>query len=112
MTSVKEFDHLKKKLENRRLDYDAKQNKLSKSKKEKPGLEEEARAAKYKYEETYSDMQSLMLRFGDKEVKLYVYLEFLFNSLYILRRLFLNLWSSMRKFRRNILKNAWKYHKN
>lgn len=67
LASVKEFDHLKKKLENRRLDFDAKQNKLNKSKKEKPSLEEEMRAAQYKYEETYSDMQNLMLRFGDKE---------------------------------------------
>jgi phage regulator Rha-like protein len=68
LASVKEFDYLKKKLENRRLDYDAKQNKLNKCKKEKPSLEEEMRAAQYKYEETYSDMQNLMLRFGDKEV--------------------------------------------
>ena len=68
LASVKEFEYLKKKLENRRLDYDAKQNKLNKCKKEKPSLEEEMRAAQYKYEETYSDMQNLMLRFGDKEV--------------------------------------------
>lgn len=66
--SVKEFDHLQKKLENRRLDYDAKQNKLNKSKKEKPQLEEETRAAQYKYEETYNDLFALMSRFGEREV--------------------------------------------
>lgn len=68
LASVKEFTHLQKKLENRRLDYDAKQNKLTKSKKEKPALEEETRAAQYKYEETYKDLFNLMSRFGEREV--------------------------------------------
>ncbi len=68
--TVREFDHLRKKLENRRLDYDAKQNKLNKSKKEKPQLEEEARAAQFKYEETYNDLLALMSHFGEREESL------------------------------------------
>lgn len=68
LTAVQDFDRLQKKLENRRLDYDAKQNKLNKSKKEKPALEEETKAAHYKYEETYNDLISLMSRFGEREV--------------------------------------------
>lgn len=68
--TVKEFEHLKKKLDNRRLDYDARQNKLSKSKKEKPALEEEVRACQFKYEETHNDMLGLMMRFGEREESL------------------------------------------
>lgn len=68
LASVKEFDHLNKKLENRRLDYDAKRNKLNKSKKEKPQLEEEVRACQFKYEETHNDMLNLMSHFGEREV--------------------------------------------
>lgn len=74
LTSVKEFDHLRKKLENRRLDFDAKQNKVNKSKKEKPVMEEEARAAQFKYEETYNDLLGLMSRFGEREVSQLIYL--------------------------------------
>lgn len=70
LASVKEFEQLKKKLENRRLDYDAKRNKLGKSKKEKPALEEEVRACQFKYEETYNELLSLMGRFGEKEESL------------------------------------------
>lgn len=65
---MKEYSSLKKKLENRRLDYDAKQNKLNKSKKEKPALEAEVNAAQTKYNETLSDLQILMSSFAEKEV--------------------------------------------
>jgi hypothetical protein len=40
LLGLKEYDKLNLKLENRRLDFDAKMNLLSKSKKESPKLEE------------------------------------------------------------------------
>ncbi|KAI8884225.1 hypothetical protein K501DRAFT_248191 [Backusella circina FSU 941] len=52
----KEYDHLKKKLMSRRLDYDAKLNRLSKAKKEKPELEQEMQASRIKYEETEHEL--------------------------------------------------------
>ncbi|CAG8469419.1 4229_t:CDS:2 [Paraglomus brasilianum] len=55
---IKLYQALKKKLESRRLDYDAKQNRVQKSKKEKPELEEEMQAAKQKYEETLEDLEN------------------------------------------------------
>lgn len=66
--SMKDYDALKKKLENRRLDYDAKLNKFNKSKKEKPGLEEEMKTAQKKYNETLADLESLMSTFAEREV--------------------------------------------
>ena len=47
----KEYTRLKSKLENRRLDFDAKLNKVQKSKKENSVLEEETRVSQAKYEE-------------------------------------------------------------
>jgi hypothetical protein len=52
LEEYKDYDHLKRKLDSRRLDYDAKLNRLGKAKKEKPELEQEVQAAKLKYEET------------------------------------------------------------
>lgn len=69
---LKEFERVKKKLENRRLDFDAKQNKLAKSKKDKPDLLQEAEIAREKYEETQADMEKLMLSFRSREVKPFV----------------------------------------
>lgn len=66
--SMKDYAALKKKLENRRLDYDAKQNKLSKSKKENPGLEEETKIAQQKYFETLDAVETLMSTFAEREV--------------------------------------------
>jgi hypothetical protein len=60
---------LKGKLENRRLDYDAKLNRLQKSKKEKPELDEEMRVAQQKYEETLGELEQLMISLNDREVK-------------------------------------------
>ncbi|CAG8593983.1 8058_t:CDS:2 [Paraglomus occultum] len=57
-TDIKQYQALKKKLESRRLDYDAKQNRVQKSKKEKPEWEEEMQAAKQKYEETLEDLEN------------------------------------------------------
>ncbi|RIA98630.1 hypothetical protein C1645_75958 [Glomus cerebriforme] len=63
----KQYQQLKKKLESRRLDYDAKLNKVQKSKKEKPELEEEMRAAKEKYEVTMEDINNKMFALSDSE---------------------------------------------
>ena len=68
---MKDYVNLKKKLENRRLDYDAKLNKLNKSKKEKPALEVEVTAAQTKYNETLADLQILMSSFAEREVMLF-----------------------------------------
>ncbi|KAG0737027.1 hypothetical protein G6F62_009753 [Rhizopus arrhizus] len=56
MNQFKEYQSLRKKLESRRLDYDAKLARLQKSKKEKPELEQEMQAAKMKYEEAEYDV--------------------------------------------------------
>ncbi|CAO3693225.1 unnamed protein product [Rhizopus stolonifer] len=56
MNQFKEYQALRKKLESRRLDYDAKLTRLQKSKKEKPELEQEMQAAKIKYEESEYDL--------------------------------------------------------
>ncbi|CAG8598993.1 21819_t:CDS:2 [Rhizophagus irregularis] len=63
----KQYQQLKRKLESRRLDYDAKLNKVQKSKKEKPELEEEMRAAKEKYEVTMEDINNKMFALNDSE---------------------------------------------
>lgn len=55
-------------MESRRLDYDAKLNKVQKSKKEKPELEEEMRAAKEKYEVIMEDINNKMLTLNESEV--------------------------------------------
>jgi len=102
LAGVKEFEHLKKKLENRRLDYDAKQNKLSKSKKEKPALEEEVRACQYKYEETYNDLIALMSRFGEREVLGLL----IFPRSPLCRRHYCRHWWSLPRSRRSSLPKA------
>ncbi|KAL7748572.1 hypothetical protein RI367_005983 [Sorochytrium milnesiophthora] len=60
MNEYTEYTNLKKKLEGRRLDFDAKLNRVQKSKKEKPEWEEEMRGAQHKYEETLQDIQQKM----------------------------------------------------
>jgi hypothetical protein len=64
----KEYDHLKKKLLSRRLDYDAKLNRLSKAKKEKPELEQEMQASRIKYEETEHQLIQKMAYIQEFEV--------------------------------------------
>ncbi|KAI8925458.1 hypothetical protein BC831DRAFT_460948 [Entophlyctis helioformis] len=61
LDNVKEFRNLQKKLENRRLDFDAKLNKVHKVKKEKPELEEETRVCQTKYEETLTAVTEKMI---------------------------------------------------
>lgn len=61
---------MKKKLKNRRLDYDARLSKIQRSKKEKPELEEDMKIAQAKYEQTLDDIEQLMLTFEQKEESL------------------------------------------
>lgn len=62
-----EYEYLKKKLENRRLDFDAKLNQVQKAKKEKPQLEEETRSAQSKYEETLTKLSNKMIEINTTE---------------------------------------------
>lgn len=64
----KEYQSLRKKLESRRLDYDAKIGRLQKAKKEKPEWEQEMQASKLKYEETEYDLIQKMVYLQDYEV--------------------------------------------
>ncbi|KAI7868346.1 hypothetical protein BDF14DRAFT_1697727, partial [Spinellus fusiger] len=63
----KEYQALRKKMESRRLDYDAKLGRLQKSKKEKPEWEQEMQASKMKYEETEYDLIQKMVYLQDFE---------------------------------------------
>ncbi|ORY97659.1 hypothetical protein BCR43DRAFT_563071 [Syncephalastrum racemosum] len=67
MQEYREYLNLRKKLESRRLDYDAKLSKLQKAKKEKPELEQEMQASKMKYEETEYDLIQKMMYLQDFE---------------------------------------------
>lgn len=67
---MKDYQYLKKKLKNRRLDYDARHNKIQKSKKEKPEQEEEMKVAQAKYERTLEQIQDLMKSFAEREEQL------------------------------------------
>lgn len=69
MNQFKEYQALRKKLESRRLDYDAKLTRLQKSKKEKPELEQEMQAAKIKYEESEYDLIQKLAQLQEFEVK-------------------------------------------
>lgn len=68
MNQFKEYQSLRKKLESRRLDYDAKLARLQKSKKEKPELEQEMQAAKIKYEEAEYDVIQKLASLQEFEV--------------------------------------------
>ena len=48
LNETKDFERLRKKLKNRRLDYDANSNKLQKIKKEDPALEKNVKTNKLK----------------------------------------------------------------
>ncbi|KNC96962.1 uncharacterized protein SPPG_07783 [Spizellomyces punctatus DAOM BR117] len=67
LADMKEYTQLKAKLERRRLDFDAKLNKVQKSRKEKPELEEETRAAQSKYEESLTDTTHKMIELNSNE---------------------------------------------
>ncbi|KAJ3209855.1 Endophilin-A2 [Dinochytrium kinnereticum] len=66
-TDMKEYQKVKTKLENRRLDFDAKLNRVHKSKKENTVLEEEIRVAQNKYEESLSDTTDRMIALNSNE---------------------------------------------
>ncbi|OLY80274.1 Meiotically up-regulated gene 137 protein [Smittium mucronatum] len=65
--SLKEFTKLQKKFENRRLDYESKNNKLVRLKKESTSVEDDCRQALAKYEDSYDEIVSRMLNFQDAE---------------------------------------------
>ncbi|CAO3631562.1 unnamed protein product [Cunninghamella echinulata] len=67
----KDYSALKKKLESRRLVYDASLSKLQKSKKEKPEFEQEMQAAKIKYEESEYDLIQKMVAIQEYEEEQY-----------------------------------------
>ena len=67
MADLKHYKYLRGKLQNRRLDYDAKANKIQKAKKEKPDLDEDMRNAQQKYEETLLELEHLMISLSDRE---------------------------------------------
>lgn len=69
LREYKEYQALKKKLEGRRLDYDAKLARLQKAKKEKPEWEQEMQAAKLKYEETEYELLQKMVQLQEYEVR-------------------------------------------
>lgn len=60
---------MQKKLQSRRLDYDAKLAKVQKAKKEKPEWEEEMQAAKSKYEDTRECVLGIMTAISDSQVR-------------------------------------------
>ncbi|KAG0085476.1 hypothetical protein BGZ93_008101 [Podila epicladia] len=64
---MKEYQAMQKKLQSRRLDYDAKLAKVQKAKKEKPEWEEEMQAAKSKYEDTRECILGIMTAISDSE---------------------------------------------
>ncbi|KAI8817990.1 uncharacterized protein EV422DRAFT_570139 [Fimicolochytrium jonesii] len=67
ISDMKDYSTLKAKLERRRLDFDAKLNKVHKSRKEKPELEEETRVAQMKYEESLTDATQKMIELNSNE---------------------------------------------
>lgn len=70
LNETTEFEHLRKKLKNRRLDFDANSNKLQKSKKEDPALEESVKTTQYKYEETLKKLEDMMVSVSVRESEL------------------------------------------
>ena len=70
LNETKEFERLRKKLKNRRLDYDANNNKLQRSKKEDPALEESVKTTKMKYEETLQKLEEMMVTISKQETEL------------------------------------------
>ncbi|RKO96350.1 hypothetical protein CXG81DRAFT_9985, partial [Caulochytrium protostelioides] len=67
LAQMREYEHHKKKLESRRLDYDSKVNKILKSRREKPELEEELRQSQLKYEESLEETTRLMISLNTNE---------------------------------------------
>lgn len=70
LNETRDFERLRKKLKNRRLDYDANNNKLQKIKKEDPALEENVKTTKMKYEETLQKLEEMMVTVSKQETEL------------------------------------------
>ncbi|KAL1838585.1 hypothetical protein VTJ49DRAFT_2512 [Mycothermus thermophilus] len=69
LATMKEYHAARKKLENRRLNYDACITKVQKAKRDDPRLEEELRAARVKYEESTDDVLRRMQDIQDAEAE-------------------------------------------
>ncbi|KAI8325904.1 hypothetical protein GQ54DRAFT_159355 [Martensiomyces pterosporus] len=67
MDDFKEYLSLKKKLETRRSDYDSKNTKYQKARKENVQLEDELRSAQTRYEDTHDDLARRMMSMQDAE---------------------------------------------
>ncbi|OKL57721.1 hypothetical protein UA08_07119 [Talaromyces atroroseus] len=67
LASMKEYQNARKKLESRRLAYDASLAKMQKAKKEDFRVEEELRTQKVKYEETNDDVYRRMMDIQEAE---------------------------------------------
>ncbi|KAK4141243.1 uncharacterized protein C8A04DRAFT_39271 [Dichotomopilus funicola] len=67
LAMMKEYQNARKKLENRRLNYDASISKVQKSKRDDFRLEEDLRSAKAKYEESSEDVLRRMQDIQDAE---------------------------------------------
>lgn len=70
---LKDYQQVKKKLTMRRLDYDAKLNKMQKSKKEKPEHEEELQSSQIKYESSLQTYQEVMWNIQEKQSQLAIH---------------------------------------
>lgn len=69
LNDIKDYQNSRSKMEKRRLDLDAKLNKMYKSKKENPELEEETRIAQNKYEESLQDISYKMSKLAENELE-------------------------------------------
>ncbi|KAJ1966535.1 hypothetical protein GGI12_000033 [Dipsacomyces acuminosporus] len=67
MDDFKQYTALKKKLETRRSDYDSKNAKFQKSRRDNVQLEDELRSAQTRYEDTYDEMAQRMMHMQDAE---------------------------------------------
>ena len=74
LVQMKEYQAARKKLESRRLAYDAASAKMQKSKKEDYRMEEELRSQKAKYEESSEEVYRRMLDIKEAEVDSVAYL--------------------------------------
>ncbi|KAI7856780.1 hypothetical protein BDC45DRAFT_502284 [Circinella umbellata] len=96
LQEYKDYIALKKKLESRRLDYDAKLGRLQKAKKEKPELEQEMQASKLKYEETEYDLIQKMVYLQEFEDTHYETLRRMLEAQYLYHSRAAELLDSMR----------------
>lgn len=69
LTMMREYQNTRKKLENRRLAYDASTNKLTKARRDDFRVEEEVRMNKAKFEETSEDVLRRMQDIKESEVE-------------------------------------------